>query len=94
GFGDLNGEFWLGLHKMHEITSDPHVDYQIQIEFYKSQGDRLVSSADNFRIAAEGAAYRVTHKGNSLFSSGRAFRSRGPEIEDVHPCVLSQNSWW
>ncbi|ELU08417.1 hypothetical protein CAPTEDRAFT_205710, partial [Capitella teleta] len=28
GFGDVTGEFWLGLDKIHQITSDPRVKYE------------------------------------------------------------------
>ncbi|ELT93357.1 hypothetical protein CAPTEDRAFT_27725, partial [Capitella teleta] len=64
GFGDLNGEFWLGLQKIHEITSDPHVDYQLQFELYKTAGERLHWVADNFKVASEGTGYRETIDGS------------------------------
>ncbi|ELU14859.1 hypothetical protein CAPTEDRAFT_27765, partial [Capitella teleta] len=60
GFGDLKGEFWLGLEKMHQITSDPYTNYKIAIEFWTISGKRLAWEATNFRVAGENAAYQET----------------------------------
>ena len=32
GFGDLNGEFWLGLDKIHRLTSDDNSTLHVDLE--------------------------------------------------------------
>ena len=35
GFGDLNGEFWLGLDKIHRLTSDNNSMLRVDVEDFE-----------------------------------------------------------
>ncbi|XP_055599988.1 angiopoietin-related protein 7-like [Uranotaenia lowii] len=56
GFGDLRGEFWLGLSKMHELSySKPH-ELHIILEDY--EGKQVVAKYDSFQVPKKSTNYR------------------------------------
>ncbi|XP_050092573.1 angiopoietin-4-like [Anopheles aquasalis] len=51
GFGDLNGEFWLGLEKMHQITKSRN--HELIVEIKDFSGDYGHACYNGFRIGSE-----------------------------------------
>ncbi|XP_060666161.1 fibrinogen-like protein 1 [Drosophila nasuta] len=61
GFGDLEGDFWLGLYKLHQITNSTRQELQIFVgySFYTS-----FYEYDNFKIASADEFYELKSLGN------------------------------
>ncbi|XP_055593526.1 microfibril-associated glycoprotein 4-like isoform X1 [Uranotaenia lowii] len=61
GFGDLRGEFWLGLEKIHQLTySKPHELHVLLNDF---EGKFVVAKYDYFRVADKAEHYTLKNLG-------------------------------
>ena len=74
GFGDLNGEFWLGLDKIHRLTKQTQNKLRVDLEDF--EGNTAYAEYDNFVVADEASDYNMSQLGNY---SGN----------NCHACVLS-----
>ena len=55
GFGNLNGEFWLGLEKIHRLTARSSNKLRVDLEdFY---GKTAFAEYGSFSVASERAKY-------------------------------------
>ena len=57
GFGDLETEFWYGLHNIHCLTSRQAVDLRIVLK--KDDGSSLEWKYDNFRVGGPETNYTL-----------------------------------
>ena len=57
GFGDLEGEFWLGLSVLHELTSAS--DQELRVDLYDYEGEHRWAKYGIFNVGAEGTNYRL-----------------------------------
>ena len=57
GFGDLNGEFWLGLDKIHRLTSDYNIMPRVDLEDF--QGNTAYAEYNMFGVKSETDKYRL-----------------------------------
>ncbi|XP_049548187.1 fibroleukin-like [Anopheles darlingi] len=62
GFGDLNKEFWLGLEKVHQITSGRK--HELIVELKDFSGNYKYARYDAFEISGESDQYRLKGLGN------------------------------
>lgn len=58
GFGDLNGEFWLGLDKINRITSALHNELRVDMEDF--EGNSTYAEYDSFFVANENHYYKLS----------------------------------
>ena len=58
GFGNLNGEFWLGLDKIHRLTSDNNNKLRMDLEDF--EGDTRYAEYNMFGVASESEKYKWT----------------------------------
>ena len=58
GFGNLNGEFWLGLDKMHRLTKEGR--NRIRVELTDTEGNTAYADYDMFAVASERAKYQLS----------------------------------
>ena len=78
GFGNLEGEFWLGNDYLHRLTESASMVFRIDMEDY--EGDRRFAKYMTFAVADESDNYRVTidgyrgTAGDALLSLGRPIR--------------------
>ena len=63
GFGDLNGEFWLGNDNLHRLTAADVVLLRVDLEDF--DGDTRYAEYTTFRVANEGDKYRLLIGGYS-----------------------------
>ena len=63
GFGDLNGEFWLGNDNLHRLTAQG--DYQLRVDLEDFENNKKYALYDKFRIADAKHRYRLTARGYS-----------------------------
>ncbi|XP_066297309.1 angiopoietin-2-like [Branchiostoma lanceolatum] len=57
GFGDLEGEFWLGLDKLHALTS--RGKYILHLDFTDWEGNSAFSEYRSFRVGGEEDDYTL-----------------------------------
>ncbi len=58
GFGELNSEFWLGLDKIHRMTSSKSNELRIELEDFS--GNTRYALYSDVSIAAEIDKYRLS----------------------------------
>ena len=67
GFGDLNGEFWLGLDKIHRLTSDNNIMLRVDLEDF--EGDTAYAEYNKFGVMSENDKYKLllgSYSGDSV----------------------------
>ena len=57
GFGDVYGEFWLGLDKIHRLTSDNNSTLRVDLEDFK--GNTTYAEYNVFGVMSEKDKYRL-----------------------------------
>ena len=78
GFGNLEGEFWLGNDYLHRLTASTNMVFRIDMEDYKN--DQRFAEYTTFAVADENHNYQVTidgyrgTAGDSLLSYSRPIR--------------------
>lgn len=72
GFGNLNGEFWLGLEKMHILTSN--LNHELWIELRDFEGETRVANYTHFVIDNEENDYKISVLGIYSGNAGDSFR--------------------
>ena len=68
GFGDLNGEFWLGLGKIHHLTSSDSNMLRVDLEDFG--GNTRFAKYDMFSVMSENDNYKLnlgTYSGMTIF---------------------------
>ena len=68
GFGNPEGEFWLGLDQLHEITSQG--SHRLVVDFTDFEGMAYQSRYDEFSVGDESSKYILTVYGYDSSSSG------------------------
>ena len=58
GFGNLNGEFWLGLGKMHRLTKT--AANRIRVDLEDLDGNTVYADYDMFAVANESVKYQLS----------------------------------
>ena len=61
GFGSLTGEFWLGLDKIHRLTSSR--SYRLRVDLEDFGGNTYHAEYNFFAVASEGEKYELSVKG-------------------------------
>ena len=105
GFGDLNGEFWIGLRSMHCLTSQGN--WELRIDYQLKDGTESYLHYNKFAIGPAKDQYPLNisgFDGNRLtdpFESGHSlngmkFTSRDQD-NDLNPsnnCAQYYGGWW
>ncbi|TRY83728.1 hypothetical protein DNTS_003946 [Danionella cerebrum] len=66
GFGNLDGEYWLGLEHLYWLTS--HATYKLRVAMEDWQGRQVYAEFDSFRVEPESDWYRLrlgSYQGNA-----------------------------
>jgi hypothetical protein len=58
GFGDLRGEFWLGLDKINRLTHQTR--NRLRVELEDTQGKTAFAEYDYFAVASENSKYKLS----------------------------------
>ncbi|XP_055598962.1 microfibril-associated glycoprotein 4-like [Uranotaenia lowii] len=102
GFGDFNGEMWLGLSKIYQLVSlKPH---ELHIRLMDFDGKTVVAHYDNFQVAGPGDKYRLInlgkYKGDAgdslVFSNNMTFTTLDQDNDewDRNCAVEYHGGWW
>ncbi|XP_077974235.1 tenascin-R-like [Styela clava] len=106
GFGNPDGELWLGLDKLHKMTSGK--SYSLRIDLLNWEGERRYAAYSTFRIGDEDSNYRLTVSGYSgnakdgmnyhnakLFTThDRDNDQRGTSTMSGNCAVDYHGAWW
>ncbi|XP_020624032.1 angiopoietin-2-like isoform X2 [Orbicella faveolata] len=68
GFGDLNGEFWLGLDKIHRLTSDN--DSMLRVDLEDFERNTSYAEYNRFGVMSENDKYKLSfgnYSGRKVF---------------------------
>ena len=57
GFGDLNGEFWLGLDKIHRLTKTKN---KLRVDLEDTTGKTAYAEYDMFAVTSERTKYQLS----------------------------------
>ncbi|XP_058178565.1 ficolin-2-like [Anopheles ziemanni] len=71
GFGSLEGEFWLGLDRIHQLTASKPHELLIVLEDY--DGNKTYAKYDRFEIGDEGQKYVLKTLGTYSGTAGDSF---------------------
>ncbi|KFB50567.1 AGAP010775-PA-like protein [Anopheles sinensis] len=100
GFGDVNGEHWLGLEKLHAMTRSGTHELLVVLEDF--EGDSAYALYDEFKIDSEEEKYKLTlgrysgTAGNSMgYENGMKFSTKDDMPNLKVPCATRfKGAWW
>ena len=107
GFGDLNGEFWLGLKKIHRLTQDS-TDHTLRVDMEDFDTEKRSAEYDTFNVGDTISEYTLTIGGHSGIASdcmnsvgnndlnGRRFTTldNDNDLSGVNCAVFHRGAWW
>ena len=85
GFGNLSGEFWLGLDKIHRMTSQTKNKLRVELEDF--DGNTAYAEYDTFAVADEADKYRLSvgnYTGKWQQASARPLTPSASSVYLVH----------
>ncbi|XP_031565954.1 ryncolin-1-like [Actinia tenebrosa] len=101
GFGDLKGEFWLGLDKINRLTHQTR--NRLRVDLQDIKGKSAYAEYDYFAVSSERSKYKLSlgtysgTAGDSLsYHRGMAFTTKDSD-NDAHNgnCAVSyKGAWW
>lgn len=103
GFGQLEEEMWLGLEKVHQLTSSGH--YELRVDMFDHQQGAKHALYKVFSVGPESDGYRLlatNYSGDagdaiSIFHSGRRFSTldRDQDLARNKSCAQEkEGGWW
>ena len=107
GFGDLNGEFWLGLSKIHRLAQNG-TDYTLRVDLGDYENETRYAKYSTFNIGNSTTDYTITlggysgDAGDSMTKSGFAYvngmkfstKDRDNDRWSGNCAVGSLGAWW
>ena len=102
GFGDLDGEFWIGLNNIYQLTNQQEVELQISVwnnvlfKTWNYQTFRIFNEANRYRLAVSGG---TGDSGYAIFQqhNGHSFSTydRDNDGNRYRNCAYQyQGGWW
>ena len=100
GFGDLNGEFWLGLDKIHRLTKQAQT---LRVDLMDFSGRRVHADYRKFQVSDESSKYSLTctsYSGNASdslsYHNGMAFTTKGNDNDKYSKncATFYKGAWW
>ena len=76
GFGSLNGEYWLGLDKIHRLTKEQS---RLRVELEETTGETAYAEYDLFVVADKANEYKLslgTYSGKNFYPRGLRLQNR------------------
>ena len=101
GFGQLTGEFWLGLDKIHRLT-DGRPNTELRVDIEDSSGDRAYAKYGSFGVGDEQSQYKLSvgsysgTAGDALSSHDNSkFTTKDKAKDTANYCFqLEVGGWW
>ncbi|XP_077188628.1 tenascin-N [Paroedura picta] len=102
GFGDPRGEFWLGLEKLHELTSNAATPFELRVDL-QTHNDSAYAKYDLFRVGSSRERYRLSvgnYRGTAgdamTYHNERRFTTwdRDNDIAISNCAISHHGGWW
>ena len=103
GFGNLSGEYWLGLSKIHRLANGS-VSTKLRVDMRDKDGKSAYASYSTFYIGSSKTDYTLHVSGysgtagNSLyFNNLKRFSTKDNDNDQnsVYPCAIGAGgAWW
>ena len=104
GFGDLNGNFWLGLETVHMLTSAGKIaKLRVDVKHFNPSYGLKYAEYSGFKILSETEGYRLNlngysgNAGNSLsYHNNRMFttKDRDQDSNSGNCATIYKGAWW
>ena len=101
GFGNLTGEFWLGLDKIHRLTT---TGTELRVDLRDFEGNSAYAKYTNFSVGDSASKYTLSVSGYSgtagdslAWHNGQRFSTRDQDNDACNDCSCSQlykGGWW
>ncbi|XP_073240978.1 microfibril-associated glycoprotein 4-like [Porites lutea] len=101
GFGNLNGEFWLGLDKIHRLTKSERCKLRVDLE--DTAGKTAYAEYDMFAVTSERTKYQLgigTYSGTAgdslTYHRGHPFSTKDQDNDNwpKHCAEHFKGAWW
>ena len=102
GFGDLTGEFWLGLSKIHRLTKEG--SNTLRVDLGDFEGNATYANYSTFNVSDGSTEYILTVGGYSgtagdslAYHNGLRFSTRDNDNDDASAGSCAQvftGAWW
>ncbi|XP_078687243.1 microfibril-associated glycoprotein 4-like [Branchiostoma floridae x Branchiostoma belcheri] len=102
GFGKLDGEFWLGNDKLHQLTSQ--AQYEMRVDLEDFEGNSAYAQYQVFTVGSEAEHYRLTvgnyigTAGDSMVDkhNGKPFSTKDRDYDDFTSSCAQRykGGWW
>ena len=101
GFGNLTGEFWLGLDKIHRLTASRPSELRVEVGDWS--GDRAYAKYGSFGVGDEQSLYQLSvgsysgSAGDSLaYHNNKKFstKDRDNDPSSANCAVALTGAWW
>ena len=101
GFGDLSGEFWLGLNKIHRLTQAANATMRVDLTDF--EGGQRYAKYTTFRVLDSSRKYQLNigdysgDAGDSLaIHNGMNFSTKDQDNDDHSgSCAVAyKGAWW
>uniref|UniRef100_A0A8C6JUR4 Uncharacterized protein n=1 Tax=Melopsittacus undulatus TaxID=13146 RepID=A0A8C6JUR4_MELUD len=102
GFGDPTGEFWLGLDKLHNLTSSSPIHYELRVDL-RTASESVYTVYDFFQVASSSDRYRLSvgkYRGNAgdamTYHNGWKFTTwdRDNDVALGNCALTHHGAWW
>jgi len=93
GFGDLNGDFWIGIKAIHQLTTSHR--HELYVELVDFDDVTAYARYDNFCVGNKESRYALKSLGNYTGNAGDALRAHEKNVFQTF--VLPDSSycsWW
>ena len=101
GFGDVSGEFWLGLHKIHRLTAS---STRLRVDLADFDGNVRYAKYNTFRVGDSDSKFTLTVSGYSgtagdalARQNDQAFSTKDQDNDassSLHCAQQWTGAWW
>ncbi|XP_035776397.1 fibrinogen-like protein A [Anopheles albimanus] len=103
GFGDLNKEFWLGLEKVHQITSGRRHELVVELKdfdgtykYARFEAFEIGSESDQYDVKAIGKYSGTARDAMSNLTDRSKFSTKDRDNDEIsgHCAQSYEGAWW